>query len=74
MFTSLLSKKSPTLEQFKEQVDYFEDLHREVKDLEISNVFNDWLRVDVNPLKMTILTNIKKWSYLFKKHRIKSFS
>ena len=69
-----MSKKSPTLEQFKEQVDYFEDLHREVKDLEISNVFNNWLRVDVNPLKMTILTNIKKWSYLFKKHLLDNVS
>ena len=69
-----ISKKSPTLDQFKEQVDYFEDLHKEVKDLVGTKLFNHWLRVDVTPLKVTILTKIKQWSYLFKKHLLDSVS
>ena len=69
-----ISKKPPTLDQFKEQIDYFEDLHKEVKELEGTKLFNNWLRVDVTPLRVTILTNIKQWSYLFKKHLLDTVS
>ena len=30
--------------------------------------FQLWFRVDVRPFRMALLTNIKRWSYAFKKH------
>ena len=63
-----LSKKELALAEFKEQIDYFENLNSEVKKIAGTKILNSWFRVDLNPLKLTILTNIKQWSYLFKKH------
>ena len=63
-----IRKKFPILSQFKEQIDYFENLHEEMKQMNGIKIMNSWFRVDISPFKMTILTNIKKWSYLFKKN------
>ena len=62
------SKKELSLAEFKEQIDYFENLNSEVKKIAGTKILDSWFQVDVNPLKLTILTNIKQWSYLFKKH------
>ena len=69
-----VAKNGPTLDQFKEQIDYFEDLHKDVKEIENIQTFNSWLRVEITPLKLTLLTNIKQWSYLFKKHLLSHVS
>ena len=49
---SSVTKNGPTLAQFKEQIDYFEDLHKEVKNFEDSKTFEKWLRVSITPLKI----------------------
>jgi dynein heavy chain len=61
-------KNIPELEDFREQIEHYEQLHEEVKLLPNTHIFNCWFRVDITPFKLTLLTNIKKWSYIFKKH------
>ena len=63
-----IKKKFPTLEQFKEQMDHYESLHDELKQLPSTKIFQSWFKVDITPFKATILTCTKRWSYLFKKH------
>ncbi|XP_034410206.1 dynein heavy chain 11, axonemal [Cyclopterus lumpus] len=58
----------PTIDNFKEQIDYYEDLYGEISKLEDFTVFNGWFRVDIKFFKVSLLNTIKKWSWLFKEH------
>ncbi|XP_060681399.1 dynein axonemal heavy chain 11-like isoform X1 [Hemiscyllium ocellatum] len=58
----------PTTEQFKEQIDIYENLYIQISKLEDSRVFESWFKVDIKPFKMALLNTIKKWSWMFKEH------
>uniref|UniRef100_UPI00398EA260 dynein axonemal heavy chain 11-like isoform X1 n=2 Tax=Pristiophorus japonicus TaxID=55135 RepID=UPI00398EA260 len=58
----------PTTEQFKEQIDIYENLYIQISKFEDGRVFESWLRVDIKPFKMALLNTIKKWSWMFKEH------
>ncbi|KAM4600952.1 dynein axonemal heavy chain 11 [Polymixia lowei] len=58
----------PTIDQFKEQIDYYEDLYSKIAKLEDFRVFDGWFRVDIKSFKISLLNIIKKWSWLFKEH------
>ncbi|KAI7797195.1 putative dynein heavy chain 9, partial [Triplophysa rosa] len=60
----------PTLDQFREQVDLYESLYKEVLQLEPVHVFEGWMRVDARAFKNALLNIIKKWSLMFKQHLI----
>ncbi|XP_061632559.1 dynein axonemal heavy chain 11 isoform X3 [Phyllopteryx taeniolatus] len=64
----ILPESPPTVDQFKEQIDYYEDLYSETCKLEDSRVFDGWFRVDIKHFKASLLNTIKKWSWLFKEH------
>ena len=63
-----IKKKAPTLENYKEQIDYYEDVYNKIKKIECTQIFNFWFKVDVSPFKSTLLICAKRWSYMFKKH------
>ncbi|XP_074510014.1 dynein axonemal heavy chain 11 [Sebastes fasciatus] len=63
-----LPESPPSIDNFKEQIDYYEDLYAEISKLEGFRVFNGWFRVDVKFFKMSLLNTVKKWSWLFKEH------
>ena len=63
-----VKKVPPSLEDFRAQIEHYEQLHEEVKMLPPLKVFQCWFSADITPLKTTLLTNINKWSYIFKKH------
>ena len=63
-----IKKKFPSLTDFKEQINNYEDLHDELKQLPSILTFQSWFEVDITPFKTTVLTCTKRWSYLFKKH------
>ena len=65
-----VKKKTPELEDFKVQIELYESLHEEVKRMPNENTFQSWFHVDISPFKTTLLTNIKRWSYVFKKNRL----
>nr|XP_019948992.1 PREDICTED: dynein heavy chain 11, axonemal [Paralichthys olivaceus] len=64
----VLPERPPTIDNFKEQIDYFEDLYTEISKLEDFRVFNGWFRVDIKFFKVSLLNIVMKWSWLFKEH------
>ncbi|XP_077576473.1 dynein axonemal heavy chain 11 [Stigmatopora nigra] len=64
----ILLESPPTVDHFKEQIDYYEDLYSETCKLEDYTVFDGWFRVDIKHFKVNLLNIIKKWSWLFKEH------
>ncbi|KAL7886390.1 hypothetical protein AOLI_G00041110 [Acnodon oligacanthus] len=60
----------PTTDQFKQQIDHYEELYVEVSRLEDGRVFEGWFKVDSRPFKMSLLNTIKKWSWMFKEHLV----
>ncbi|XP_077976399.1 dynein beta chain, ciliary-like isoform X2 [Styela clava] len=60
----------PTLEQFKQQIDSYEQLHEEVTRMPDHKIFSSWFRVDVRPFKQSLLNIIKRWSLMLKEYLI----
>ena len=63
-----VKKQYPSLDQFREQIDYYEGLHDQLKSIESTKVFHSWFRVDIRPFKLALVTCVRRWSYAFKKH------
>lgn len=58
----------PTIEQYKEQIDFYEDLYKKLETIETEMILEGWLRVDVKPLRQAVLNSVCKWGNLFKQH------
>ncbi|NXC72870.1 DYH9 protein, partial [Anhinga anhinga] len=58
----------PTLQQFREQIDSYEKIYKEVNRIEPISIFQSWLKVDARPFKASLLNVIKRWSLVFKQH------
>lgn len=64
-----IKQTPPTTEQFKEQIDFYEDLYKTLENIETEMILEGgWLRVDVRPLRQAVLNNVCKWGNLFKQH------
>ena len=63
-----IKKKTPQLVDFQKEIDHYEALWEEVKLLPNTKIFQSWFKVDMSPFKTTLMTTIKRWSYVFKKH------
>lgn len=60
----------PKMEQFREQIDNFENLHTEVEKMKEAEIFHQWFKVDVKPFKQALLNTIRKWGNMFKEHLV----
>ncbi|EFA11309.2 dynein beta chain, ciliary [Tribolium castaneum] len=60
----------PKMEQFREQIDNFENLYNEVERMQTEHTFNSWFKVDVKPFKQALLNTIRKWGNMFKDHLV----
>ncbi|CAG2194980.1 unnamed protein product [Mytilus edulis] len=60
----------PTLKQFKEQIDTYEKIYGEAEQIQPTQLFESWFRVNSKPFKQALLNTIKRWSYSFKQHLI----
>lgn len=65
-------KNPPKMEQFREQIDLYENLFVEVEEMEPSKIFCVWFRVDLRPFRQSLLNTICKWSSMFKKHLVEN--
>ncbi|XP_032178864.1 dynein heavy chain 9, axonemal isoform X1 [Mustela erminea] len=65
-----IPENPPLLHQFKAQIDSYENLYEEVCRLEPVKVFDGWMKIDLRPLKATLLNVIKRWSLMFKQHLV----
>uniref|UniRef100_A0A9L0SQL6 Dynein axonemal heavy chain 17 n=1 Tax=Equus caballus TaxID=9796 RepID=A0A9L0SQL6_HORSE len=63
-----LPKTPPTLAQFQQQIDSYEKLYEEVSRSENTKVFSGWLQGDCRPFKQALLSTVKRWSFMFKRH------
>ncbi|KAG8573239.1 hypothetical protein GDO81_012334 [Engystomops pustulosus] len=61
----------PTIEQFKEQIDIYENLYTQMFSSEDTKVFESWFRLDLKPFKMSLLLIIRKWSWMLKEHLLR---
>lgn len=58
----------PTIVQFKEQIDSYEDLYTLINAFDDTETFDGWFRVSISPFKSALLNMVKKWSLMFKQH------
>lgn len=63
-------KCPPKMEQFREQIDLYENVYTEVEEMSTSKIFCVWFRVDLKPFRQSLLNTICKWSSMFKKHLV----
>ena len=61
----------PELEQFKEEIDSYEDLYQQVSKFSDTERFDSWFKVSIRPFKQALLNIVKKWSFMFKEHLIR---
>ncbi|XP_043931285.1 dynein axonemal heavy chain 11-like [Protopterus annectens] len=66
-----LQKCPPQLENFKLQINIYETLYREVAASEDKKIFDGWFQVDIKPFKFSLMTVIKRWSWMFKEYLLK---
>ncbi|KAB0340770.1 hypothetical protein FD754_022843, partial [Muntiacus muntjak] len=64
-------EQSPTLEQFKEQIDIYEALYVQMSKFDDFRVFDSWFKVDMKPFKVSLLNIIRKWSWMFQEHLLR---
>ena len=75
-----IPESPPTTEQFKDQIDLYEDLYVVISKLDETKCFDGssesgdsgWFRVYLGPFKQALLNRVKLWSYMFKDHIVKS--
>ncbi|XP_066487525.1 dynein axonemal heavy chain 11 [Tiliqua scincoides] len=65
------SDERPITQQFKEQIDIYENLYIQMSKFEDFRIFEGWLRVDTKPFKISLLNIIKKWSWMFKEYLLR---
>ncbi|XP_072501166.1 dynein axonemal heavy chain 9 [Notamacropus eugenii] len=65
-----IPENPPTLQQFKLQIDSYEKIYEEVNQLEPFKIFDNWMKIDIRPFKMSLLNVIKRWSLMLKQHLI----
>ena len=56
----------PELEQFKDEIDSYEDLYQQVSKFNDIERFDSWFKVSIRPFKQSLLNIVKKWSFMFK--------
>ena len=59
-----VKKQYPALEQFKEQIDFYEGLHEQLKHIDNTKTVLQWFRSDMRPFKQSLLNNIKRYILL----------
>ncbi|KAK9886614.1 hypothetical protein WA026_017536 [Henosepilachna vigintioctopunctata] len=63
------AQKEPTIEQFKQQIDYYDELYKKMEATPTEKILEGgWLRLDLRPVRQGILNTIRKWGNLFKDH------
>ncbi|XP_068007846.1 dynein axonemal heavy chain 9-like [Melanerpes formicivorus] len=60
----------PSLQHFKEQIEAYERVAQEVSCIQAGSVCQGWLRVDARPLKLSLLSAVRRGSLVFKQHLV----
>lgn len=52
------------------QIDEYEELYKELSQIEQQKIFDRWLLVDNQPFKQALLNTVCKWGNMFKQHLV----
>ncbi|XP_015187538.1 PREDICTED: dynein beta chain, ciliary-like [Polistes dominula] len=63
-----LKERTPKLEDYKREIDFFMDLYKECDKINDECVLLCWLRIDLKPFKQNLLNLICKWANVLKNH------
>ncbi|XP_063241593.1 dynein beta chain, ciliary-like [Bacillus rossius redtenbacheri] len=69
--TKDLKETPPSNERFKEQIDYCLALHSEVEKMSEEKLVQRWLRLNLGPMKRSLLDEVLEWAQLFKDYLVK---
>ncbi|VDL18993.1 unnamed protein product [Hymenolepis diminuta] len=64
------SQGVPSLDQFKEKIDEYENVYNEVIKLEDTILVEPWFKINAKRFKQSLINCVKRWSLLFKKYLI----
>ncbi|KAL9898323.1 dynein beta chain, ciliary [Glossina fuscipes fuscipes] len=59
------------LDVFKQSIEYYKDLHENIDQLEEKHCIQNWLSINVKPLKYSLLNSVCKWIEFFKERLFK---
>ena len=65
---TLIKKEPPGLSLFKEKILYYENVYKEAWNIEKIVIYEKWLKVDQQPFRSSLLHEVKRWSWIFKRH------
>ncbi|XP_073997627.1 dynein beta chain, ciliary-like isoform X3 [Rhodnius prolixus] len=66
----LIPLQSPTLDDFKVKIDYYEELYRDLLRLKEEEIIDEWFCLSYKVFKKQVLNYSASWAMLFKKHLI----
>lgn len=58
----------PTIDQFREKVDFYDQVYNEIKKLEDMRIVDKWLRLNARYLKRKLLNFSLEWKNMYKNH------
>ncbi|XP_065334425.1 dynein beta chain, ciliary-like [Cloeon dipterum] len=58
----------PKIEQFKEQIDAFATLQSELSNIPDRKIFHNWLMIDLQPFKQSLLNEAGQWGAMMRHH------
>ena len=65
-----IKKSEPKLTDFEIEINKFLNIYNECNKIELDKVIDKWFKIDLQPLKQSLLNTICKWSNLFKQYLI----
>lgn len=63
-----IKEQQPQLNDFRNIIEYYDQLYNEIEKIDDLFNVNSWLRVNLKGLKYSLLNSVSKWSYLFKEY------
>ncbi|XP_070509872.1 dynein beta chain, ciliary-like [Chironomus tepperi] len=63
-----IKEQAPQLNDFKDIIEFYDQLYNEIEKIDDLFNVNSWLRVNLKGLKYSLLNSVSKWSYLFKEY------
>ncbi|KAJ1529252.1 hypothetical protein ONE63_006052 [Megalurothrips usitatus] len=68
--TTPIRERPPDLDKFKELIELYEGLYKELDEIPTEKVFQKWFRVNIKPFKQALLNTVCKWSSMIKQHLV----
>ncbi|ESO06976.1 hypothetical protein HELRODRAFT_171011 [Helobdella robusta] len=58
----------PSLKQFKEKIEFFEEMYAGIEKMEPFTLIENWFRIDAKPFLTSLLREVNKWIKMMRRH------